>query len=234
LPCPAAKIGRWNYEDERNTAEQYGDDGRLRCLYNGVHSSLYWHLGDDEDPSAVTCICATNDMDCSQSVQSDLSFSAEPVHSRVLVWPFNSRIADDLRAITDDSMSELLYGRHIPCDAKSDQFFLHANDWIDTCIDEHVDCVWHDEHVLPTRIVDVGDSETPPSLFLSHRRIKGRWTTLSQYWGDVAPLKTKLCNIEAFCRAIALEAMSLLFQDAIFIATRLGYRYLWIDSLCII
>jgi hypothetical protein len=103
-----------------------------------------------------------------------------------------------------------------------------------TCIDEHVDCVWHDEHVLPTRIVDVGDSETPPSLFLSHRRIKGRWTTLSQYWGDVAPLKTKLCNIEAFCRAIALEAMSLLFQDAIFIATRLGYRYLWIDSLCII
>ena len=225
----------WIYDDWMNTSEQYGDDGRLKCQYNGVDSSLYWYLGDlNGDPIAVTFVCTADGMYCSRSVQSNLSSSAEPVHSQLLFWPFNSRIADYSRGTTDDPMSELLYGRHILYDAGSDDFFLQAKDWIDTCTDEHVDCVPHDEHVLPTRVVDVGDSETPPSLFLTHRRTKGRWTTLSHCWGDVVPLETKSCNIDAFCHAIPLEIIPLLFQDAIFTTRRLGYRYLWIDSLCII
>lgn len=41
-------------------------------------------------------------------------------------------------------------------------------------------------------------------------------------------------NMELFSRSIPTEQLPQTFSDAITITRRLGYRYLWIDSLCII
>jgi Heterokaryon incompatibility protein (HET) len=63
---------------------------------------------------------------------------------------------------------------------------------------------------------------------------RGRWVTLSYCWGDVTPPMTTSENLAKQCTQISLGSLPPLYQDAIDITRRFGYRYLWIDSLCIL
>jgi len=58
--------------------------------------------------------------------------------------------------------------------------------------------------------------------------------TLSHCWGGLIPVTTSLSTLAARQRGLPLEELPATFQDAIFLTRRLGFRYLWIDSLCII
>ena len=53
-------------------------------------------------------------------------------------------------------------------------------------------------------------------------------------WGPEPHFRTTLSNIADFEQSISLEELPRTFQDAILVARRLGFRFLWIDSLCII
>lgn len=212
----------WIHEDWMNNAEQYGDDGRLRCLYNDVDSCLYWYLGDlNGDPIAVTYISTTDGKYFSQSVQSHLGLRSELVLS-----------ADLSSTCSDDPMGSVLRSRPIPLDARSDESFSRAQAWVAACETDHKDCIQNSEHRLPTRVVDVGDSVTPPSLLETNGQ-QGRWVALSYCWGEKPPLKTKLSTLSAFCNELRPN-LPMLFQDAIFAVKRLGYQYLWIDALCVL
>ncbi|PVH69309.1 HET-domain-containing protein, partial [Cadophora sp. DSE1049] len=61
-----------------------------------------------------------------------------------------------------------------------------------------------------------------------------RYAALSHCWGIVPTLTTTLTNLEALSRKITMAQIPRTFQDAIKISKRLGFEYLWIDSLCII
>ena len=87
--------------------------------------------------------------------------------------------------------------------------------------------------ILPTRAIDVGSSEKAPSLFISQGAF-GQWVALSHCWGQHQPLILESKSISAFIDGIQLETMPPMFQDAVFITRRLGFRYLWIDCLCIV
>jgi hypothetical protein len=65
---------------------------------------------------------------------------------------------------------------------------------------------------------------------------RGEWIALSWCWGhpDLAPLKTELASLPSRVKGIEIGDLPALFKDACFITRKLGYRYLWIDSLCII
>lgn len=47
-------------------------------------------------------------------------------------------------------------------------------------------------------------------------------------------MKLLLSNEQFFRRGIALGELSPTFRDAVTLVHKLGYRYIWIDSLCII
>ena len=47
-------------------------------------------------------------------------------------------------------------------------------------------------------------------------------------------MKTTLKNIQSRCQIILWKDLPLTFQDAVTITRRLGFQYLWIDSLCIL
>ena len=94
---------------------------------------------------------------------------------------------------------------------------------------------------LPSRLVDVGVGIPPgipprPALIrlcqTGGRR--GRYTALSHRWGAKHPLTTITANLEEHQRRIPLEKLPRTFQDAIELTRRLGIRYIWIDSLCIV
>lgn len=96
------------------------------------------------------------------------------------------------------------------------------------------------ENKFPTRLIDVeqmrlvvtaqhgdifgsSDHRAPPYLALSH------------CWADSTHiLPTKKDNFSQYCDEIPLQAFPAACRDAIRLTRALGFRYLWIDALCII
>ena len=145
------------------------------------------------------------------------------------------RISEALALIygTDDPIGDVLSSRPIAPSAASDRVFEMIGGWISECQQGHKECGGSLYPQLPSRVIDVGGNGRDPFLFISHNQ-PGEWIALSHCWGSQKPPQTLLANLEDRCRKITEEAMPRLFQDAIEITRRLGCKYLWIDTLCII
>lgn len=106
--------------------------------------------------------------------------------------------------------------------------------WIAACMDRrdgHEDC-HRQPPILPTRVVDVASS--PPKVVLSHGKSEP-YVALSHCWGGA--IKAMLLHETApeFCTTgIPDSILPATFRDAIAVTQQLGFRWLWIDALCII
>ena len=119
-------------------------------------------------------------------------------------------------------------------------------DWLHLCIGEHDKCkilfsgeclLDDDENVsLPTRVIDVGESanEGAQAKILATKGCNGRYLALSHRWGQLQRIRSVRANIDAFQRLLPEEDLPPTFRDAIAMTRLLGFRYLWIDCLCII
>ncbi|KAM7199009.1 Heterokaryon incompatibility protein (HET) domain containing protein [Rhypophila sp. PSN 637] len=114
-----------------------------------------------------------------------------------------------------------------------------AKKWIQDCRDKHPHhrCSAFTDVPLSTRVLDVR-----PSPGLNHVRLvltnrsQGRYITLSYRWGDPSKMPIKLTQdtLERLRNGISVDSLPRTFQDAVTVTRNLGYRYLWIDSLCIL
>ena len=106
---------------------------------------------------------------------------------------------------------------------------------METCRREHALCSWTDDHPLPSRVIDVGSNlrQDDPFLLIANGQ-RGSWATLSHCWGGELPIRTTVGTLEARRKAISTDELPPTFRDAIKVTRKLGLRYLWIDSLCII
>jgi hypothetical protein len=112
--------------------------------------------------------------------------------------------------------------------------------FVKNCVEKHGGlCRESSDTKLPLRVIDVGDlsSRNKPNdsvkLCETHEET-GKYVCLSHCWGNAQLVKTLTNNIEGMKRGIALASLPKTFQDAVLMTRRLGIRYLWIDSLCII
>jgi hypothetical protein len=108
------------------------------------------------------------------------------------------------------------------------------------CAQRHRHCQKPARLFLPTRLIDVSKlaSNLRGNVVVRSGADIERgslYTTLSHCWGsrDLACLTTRE-NMRFQMEDIAFFSLPKTFQDAIFFTRRLGIRYLWIDSLCII
>ncbi|KAF3761473.1 HET-domain-containing protein, partial [Cryphonectria parasitica EP155] len=117
--------------------------------------------------------------------------------------------------------------------------------WLEACSKSHPDCCsstmageppWY-----PTRLLDVGEhgqktggGEKIRLVTTASERPRGGYTTLSHCWGTSQPLRLLTGTMASFQQSINLAALPQTFRDAIEVTRRIGIRYLWIDSLCII
>jgi hypothetical protein len=127
-------------------------------------------------------------------------------------------------------------GRDISPNAGDGRCFELARRWVDTCQQQHgAACLQLLPHNMPTRLIDVGsiDGSHEPRLRITGNE-DGEWVALSHCWGTHSSFKTDSTNILARQSQISLEEMPPTFHDAVIVTRRLGYQYLWIDSLCII
>ncbi|KFY28132.1 hypothetical protein V491_00621 [Pseudogymnoascus sp. VKM F-3775] len=126
-------------------------------------------------------------------------------------------------------------GRYdISPDLGSSANFNVAKTWLSVCQEKHQEtCISIQPTVLPDRVIDVGDSDD--LHLLETGGTQGVYLTLSHSWGDPAGvLKTTTQNLSHMIKHIEFSTMPNTFKDAVTITRMLGYRYLWIDSLCIL
>ena len=82
---------------------------------------------------------------------------------------------------------------------------------------------------MPKRVLDIGEMR----LHVSRPDEHGHYTALSYCWGG-SRFTTTRENYGDFLREIPLQEMPKTLRDAITVTWQLGFRFLWIDALCII
>lgn len=107
--------------------------------------------------------------------------------------------------------------------------------WLEECKSGHPACAETNSHgsAMPTRLVDVGEEGRFPRL-VETIGILSQYLALSHRWGGSCILQTTMANLEKHKQSIPLEGLCATFLDAITMTRKLGFQYLWIDSLCII
>ena len=100
------------------------------------------------------------------------------------------------------------------------------------CLKSHKDSCPSGRSSMPTRVIDVASPSKDPFLLVTDSEFHP-WLALSHCWGRTVQFVTTTKNISDMKRAIPFQDMPLTFQDAVTVTRKLGYRYLWIDSLCI-
>jgi hypothetical protein len=106
--------------------------------------------------------------------------------------------------------------------------------WIDDCVGTHEQCKPTDlTQYTPTRLIDVGSGTAAPRLVESQEG-SPEYVALSHCWGGSLPLRTTSANFQDLLETLPLELMPVSFQDAVQVTRAMGYRFLWIDCLCII
>jgi hypothetical protein len=111
-----------------------------------------------------------------------------------------------------------------------------AKTWIRDCSQGHDLCdtgFYQTPPILPSRVVCVSDPQNP--YIFESRGICDQYTTLSYCWGHRTRLLTTKQTYEVFQTSLPTDdRMPLTFQDAFRVSEALGYKYVWIDALCII
>jgi hypothetical protein len=117
--------------------------------------------------------------------------------------------------------------------------------WIRNCRDSHRQCRHPDAQNnidwLPSRLVDVGidDNTQPPRLSLPSKDQGSKnpeYVALSYAWGPGSnhSFKTTASNLQAMLESLPFSQLPKTIQDAIIFTRKLGFRYLWVDALCIL
>jgi hypothetical protein len=86
---------------------------------------------------------------------------------------------------------------------------------------------------MPTRLLRF-TNERLKLVHTADLATKPRYATLSHCWGNREFLKLLRGNLDTFIRNIPRKRLPKTFKDALEITTKLGLKYIWIDSLCII
>ncbi len=135
---------------------------------------------------------------------------------------------------------------HISGDTSSDAAFRWFHDCLERCVREHTLCrTLYSDGQLPSRVLDLGlpampgrvrrplEANADVKLVESHGA-RGRYVCLSYCWGGTIDVQLTKDRYESYMRGIAWTALPQGYRDAIHLTRKLGIRYLWIDSLCII
>ncbi|PMD42866.1 HET-domain-containing protein [Hyaloscypha variabilis F] len=166
-----------------------------------------------------------------------LMFGSDFLGHRGVAEPPSDKFGIRLSADQDSPLTTLKDGVFISrppmADASSSSAFEMARYWLKTCLSTHPRCSLK-ESLLPTRVLDLGDRHDTRLSLRRSTGEHGQWLTLSHCWGSSNTAITTTSNFKARCNEIQIANLPATFRDAVKITRELGYRYLWIDSLCII
>ena len=111
-----------------------------------------------------------------------------------------------------------------------------AKAWIRNCQSSHPNCPRAKIQRLPSRVVDVGTESKSPSVRVHTVAAQqcGEYICLSYCWGGPQAITATQNTLQELQNGIPVENLGQTIQDAIEVTRQLGFRYLWVDALCII
>lgn len=101
------------------------------------------------------------------------------------------------------------------------------------CQEKHAHCPKFQTH-LPTRVIRVGSEGETPALHLSLPSERDSYLALSYCWGGPQKVVTTLASLQSMRNGISIDSLPKTIHDAITLTRQLGFKYLWVDALCII
>ncbi|KAA8910592.1 heterokaryon incompatibility protein-domain-containing protein [Sphaerosporella brunnea] len=112
---------------------------------------------------------------------------------------------------------------------------LHlAKEWLAKCLQEHDGCTPANTVKAPfhpsTRFIDVEQQR----LVSISDTYDADYVALSYVWGGPQPQRTVTTNLEMYEKSLPYDGLPKTIQDAMVVTQTLGYRYLWVDALCIV
>lgn len=112
--------------------------------------------------------------------------------------------------------------------------------WFQSCSTQHLACNSISKHlqILPTRLLDIQEAglDESPGRLISTTELPSSvdYVTLSYVWGNADQLILTTSNVHNMLHSLPKERLPQAVIDAISVTRRLGVRYLWVDSLCVI
>lgn len=116
---------------------------------------------------------------------------------------------------------------------------IKIREWMDLCLGEHKGTRYGKNAATqpssyPSRLLELGPSSFRV-LQTAVDRPRGPYTTLSYCWvPNPAFLRLTAWNLEELVAGVSTSQLPLAFREAIAVIQALSFRYLWIESLCII
>ncbi|KAH9896204.1 heterokaryon incompatibility protein [Xylariomycetidae sp. FL2044] len=121
----------------------------------------------------------------------------------------------------------------------SEESWSKVSKWMNECMKNHTACDSGDKNWYPTRLLDLGgESGSEPDairvIIGAEDNPAGRYATLSHCWGSAHFIQLLKATLTIYRQGILTNQLPKTFRDAIQVTRRMGIRYLWIDSLCIL
>lgn len=147
--------------------------------------------------------------------------------------PMNDEVIVKLRT-TIANVVQSLTGSLPSVFTMSDKTINLARTWSHQCLVEHPKCPNYEPKWMPTRLVEIVSAESVRIVDTKGLSSPVSYYALSYCWGTSPVLTTTRAKLAGFKMNISFETLPLTIRDTITVVNRLGGRYLWIDSICIV
>ncbi|KAI0369478.1 HET-domain-containing protein [Pilatotrama ljubarskyi] len=219
--------GGYAYSTSRAELESRGGAGCRWCRL------LLSTRPDGEDPTSI----APFKVVVGDPGPGELRRECTPAHAQGLSVYINGRHAFSgyVYTTSDDPAALYIIARSPVLDVGSPRALALAKACVEQCVHGHERCsafAVSKDVPLPTRLIDCSDASRP--CLASTSGTFGAYLALSYVWGEAQPHRTTMSNISAYRNGIDASRLPQTIRDALRVTHALGFRYLWVDSLCII
>lgn len=166
---------------------------------------------------------------------SDEKLSIKTAELHIAVNNIERRYHVFLNNITDSKAFEMM-----PKKEHSDSWYQPSQRWpfidslIHECFHQHESCARRGRPLLPSRCLDLG-SDTEDIVKVIHTASQvGRYACLSHCWGNHQTCSLTSDSYTKYTMGVHISELPRTYRDAISVCRKLGLRYLWIDSMCIL
>lgn len=174
---------------------------------------------------------------CMSSQSGDLDDFDHIAFTKQQAW---SKIAElDVNPEEQDYTNEERTTSYLNC---SDATLLQIAQWMGECLTSHSKCskiqtVTATRDILPLRLLDLAPALHTDLIKLESSKplpVHTVYVTLSHCWGGHCKTSLTTSSLAKFQTGIHLNTLPRTFQEAVILTRKLGFRYLWIDALCIV
>ncbi|KAH7399188.1 heterokaryon incompatibility protein-domain-containing protein [Phaeosphaeria sp. MPI-PUGE-AT-0046c] len=216
-------LGPYKEIEQKSRSLELGRNGCGGCAFfvDVLRNSDSWgHRLQELEGMVVNFYCLILDVRKPSKEKSGVSWS-------------QSDLNFDLCTVEDVLDSEIDCRRPVIVDPSDPRCYGVAHSWLEDCT-KHKTCNQAAPTRLPKRVIEIpADSTAAPRLLVTDVEQLGQYVVLSHCWGSLGPAKLIDELISQFQQGIPLEQLPRSFLDAITITRQLGFKYLWIDALCI-